>query len=145
MDAGTSRLLETSNRFKTEYNSALASEIIANYKLAIMTIETTVVGKVHIIKLVGRLDTVSTDSLNVAWERCVGGGARYVVLDLGELQFISSAGLGSIVMLSKSLKGLGGSLSLCGVRGMVKEVFQVTGLLAIFKIFDSSEAACQSI
>jgi anti-anti-sigma factor len=130
---------------KTGYNSALASEIIANYKLAIMIIETTVVGKVHIIKLAGRLDAVTANSLNVAGERCVGDGARHIVLDLGELQYISSAGLGSIVMLSKRLKGLGGSVSLCGVRGMVKEVFQVTGLFAIFKVFDSSEAACQSI
>lgn len=108
-----------------------------------MTIETTVAGKAHIMKLVGRLDTTSTDSFSAAGEKCVGDGARYIVLDLGELQYISSAGLGSIVRLSKKLKALGGSVALCRVGGMVKEVFQVTGLFAIFKVFDSSESACQ--
>lgn len=110
-----------------------------------MTIQTTALGKAHIIKLVGRLDTDSTNDLTVAWERCVENGALYIALDLSELLYISSAGLGSIVRLAKKLNGLGGSVFLCGVSGLVKNVFEMTGLLTIFRVFDSPEAACQSI
>jgi anti-anti-sigma factor len=110
-----------------------------------MTIVTNELGKAHIIKLVGRLDAGSTSDLDAAGEKCVGNGALYVVLDLADLQYISSAGLGSIVKLYKKVKALGGSVTLCGVRGMVKEVFEVTGLFAIFKVFDSPEAASQNI
>lgn len=110
-----------------------------------MTIETRVLGKAHIIKLVGRLDIESTNNLDATCKRCVENGALHIVFDLSELLYISSAGLGSIMRATKRLKDLGGSVLLCGAQGMVKEVFRITGLLTIFTVFDSPEAACQSI
>jgi anti-anti-sigma factor len=110
-----------------------------------MTIQTTRLGKASVIKLGGRLDAESTIDFNVAWESCVENGALHLVLDLAELQYISSAGLGSVVRLAKQLQSRGGSVSLCGVKGLVREVFQVTNLLSIFRVFDSPEAACQSL
>lgn len=115
------------------------------HKPSTMTIQTTTLGKATVIKLGGRLDAKSTTDFNAAWERCVENGALHLVLDLAELQYISSAGLGSIVRLAKKLNGLGGSVFLSGANGLVREVFEITGLLSIFRVFDSPEAACQSI
>jgi len=110
-----------------------------------MKIETTSLGKANVIKLGGRLDAESATQFTAACQNCLDGGTRHIVLDLGELQYISSAGLGSIIRLAKKMEGLGGVVLLCGVKGLVKEVFVVTNLLPLFKVFDSADAACQSI
>ena len=97
------------------------------------------------MKIGGRLDAESTRKFDAACDRWVQGGAIHLVLDLAELQYISSAGLGSILRVTQKLQGAGGAVLLCGVKGLVREVFEVTHLLSLFKVFDSVEAACQSI
>lgn len=110
-----------------------------------MTIEITSLGKANVIKVGGRMDAESRSQFDAACDRCLEDGAMHVVLDFGDLQYISSAGLSSVVRLAKQLNGLGGSVFLCGVKGLVREVFEVTNLLSIFRVFDSPEAACQSL
>jgi anti-anti-sigma factor len=107
-----------------------------------MTIETTSKGKAIVIKLGGRLDAESTPQFNAACESLIRSGALHMVLDLAALDYISSAGLGSILRLAKKLEELGGAALLCGLRGLVREVFEVTNLLSLFKVFDSPEDAC---
>ena len=110
-----------------------------------MTIQTSTLGKAHVIKLEGRLDAESSQDFTSAWEKAASGGNMNVILDLTGLKYISSAGLGSIVRMAKKLDSLGGSLRLCGLSGLVKEVFIVTNLLPLFLVFDTQAAACQSI
>ena len=110
-----------------------------------MTIETTSMGKAIVIKPGGRLDAESTPQFNAACNNCIRSGTLHIVLDLAALDYISSAGLGSMVRLAKKLEELGGAALLCGLRGLVKEVFQVTNLLSLFKVFDSPEDACRNI
>jgi len=110
-----------------------------------MTIQTSSLGKAHVIKLEGRLDAESTFDFQDAWEKSIAKGHVTLILDLTELKYISSAGLGSTVRLAKKLDGLGGSLVLCGLTGLVREVFEVTNLLPLFRVFDTPVAACQSM
>jgi anti-anti-sigma factor len=110
-----------------------------------MTIEMTSQTKAVVITVRGRMDAESTDEFNSVCDRCIDDGWLYLVLDLSGLQYISSAPLGSVVRLAKKLEAKGGAVLLCGPRGMVREVFEITNLLPLFKVFDSTEAACQSI
>lgn len=128
-----------------KYNLRQERKTIRNFQSSPMIIETITLGKANIIKLAGRLDAESASKFTAACESCVDNGALYLVLDLAELQYISSAGLGSIMRAAKKLQDLGGSVALCGVKGLVKEVFVVTNLLPLFKVFDSPDAACQSL
>jgi anti-sigma B factor antagonist len=57
------------------------------------------------------------------------------------LEYISSMGLRSFLMLARKLQGSGGRLALCGLAGPVREVFRIAGLLSIFSVFESPEAA----
>jgi anti-anti-sigma factor len=59
---------------------------------------------------------------------------RRLVLDLGDIQFVSSIVLGKLITLSNKAKATGGQLVLCNVRKEVAEVFQVTKLDQLFEI-----------
>lgn len=67
-------------------------------------------------------------------------GNKHIVLDLSQVDFIDSSGLGAIV---SSLKTLGneGDLVICGVRETVMGLFRITRMNRVFQIFaDESEA-----
>ena len=56
------------------------------------------------------------------------------VIDLAELEYISSAGLGVLVGAQKRLTDLGGSLRIVNVRNHIKDIFRFSGLNRIFEI-----------
>jgi len=55
-------------------------------------------------------------------------------LDLGGVRFLSSTGLGMLLVLSKKVQGFGGHLTLCGVNAMVYELFEVTQLTRVLDV-----------
>jgi len=110
-----------------------------------MNIESTKQGKAAVIKLAGRMDAETTGQFDAACARSLEDGATTLVIDLSELHYISSAGLGSILRLAKRMQAKGGAVLLCGVKGLVKEVFEMTNLLPAFQVFDTAEAACRSL
>jgi|SRR5580658_3313615 anti-sigma B factor antagonist len=67
-----------------------------------------------------------------------------VVLNLYEVNYIDSGGLGTLVSLYTSARNLGGAVKLARLSQRVGDLLQVTKLLTIFEVFDSEEAAAQS-
>ena len=98
-------------------------------------------GNATLVRLKGRMDVATAGDVERACERVIQGGEKFVVLDLGGLDYISSAGLRGILGVDKKIKAQGGKLALCNLKGMVKEVFQISGFAVMFSIFDTAEAA----
>lgn len=110
-----------------------------------MTIESTKVGKIVVVKLIGRMDADTNKEFEAAVAQLVQEGSIFLVVDVTELLYINSAGLGSFLRNAKRAQEKGGALLLCGLKGLVKEVFEMTRLISVFPVFDSTDAACQSI
>ena len=110
-----------------------------------MVIESTSVGKARVVKVAGRIDAQTTDQFEAACKRLIQEGATHVVVDLAELQYISSAGLSSILRFAKELQGKGGVVVISGLKGLVKQVFELTNLIGVFRVYETAEVACQSI
>jgi len=94
--------------------------------------------KGRVALLTGRLDTKAAQDFEktaLSWE------CRNVVLDFTELEYISSAGLRSILVLAKRLLPLGGKLVLFGMSGVVEEVFGVSGFDSFLPVTKSREEA----
>lgn len=72
-------------------------------------------------------------------------GQRQMVLDLGKLSYVSSAGLRVILLMAKRLKDAGGELVLCEIQPQVREVLSVSGFLAILSVHESRSEACQHL
>jgi len=93
----------------------------------------------------GRVDTVTAPEFEKKISEIMDGENMPLVLDCSELEYISSAGLRSILVISKALKPRGLAVSFSGLRGNVKDVFNISGFGSIFKLFETTEGALKSI
>jgi anti-anti-sigma factor len=67
--------------------------------------------------------------------------AKTVVLDLADMNYISSAGLGVIFMMMKSIKENKGELLICNLQPQIQKVFEIVKALPTSSIFSSVEEA----
>lgn len=88
-----------------------------------------------IISLGGRLDIGNSAQFEAICLEWIKQGKLQLVLDFSTLEYISSAGLRSILAATKKVKSLGGNLSLCGLSGLVEEVITVSGFDNILKVY----------
>lgn len=90
-----------------------------------------------------RIDAASAIAFKDKVRDLTQGGAETVVLDLKQVDFIDSSGLGAIVATMKQMAGTQ-TLQLAALRPNVDKVFRLTRMDSIFKIHDSAEKAVES-
>ncbi|MBU2488948.1 MAG: STAS domain-containing protein [Proteobacteria bacterium] len=71
----------------------------------------------------------------------IENGARRIVLDLSHVDFLDSSALGAMVSALKALGGVG-SLAICGIREPVVNVFKLTRLDRVFRLYEGRSSAC---
>jgi anti-anti-sigma factor len=109
-----------------------------------MKIETSRQGNIGIVTLSGRMDGESAPQFEKICEDFLKDGVTRLVVGLGDLQYVSSMGLRSFLILAKQTQSKGGSMALCGMKGFVKEVFDMTHVTQLFPLFDTVDAAIPS-
>ena len=97
-----------------------------------MTIEIKRNTEETIIKLVGRLDTTTAPALDKTINEDIAG-TKNLVLDVKELEYISSAGLRVLLGAQKKMQKIG-SMKVTNVREEVMEVFEMTGFTDVLVI-----------
>ncbi len=97
-----------------------------------------------VISLQGKLDSVTSPVLEKGLTELMAGGEGFLVLDLGDLDYISSAGLRTILAVTKRLREKQGRLLLASLKSVVREVFEISGFSSIIPIFESVDAAISS-
>jgi anti-anti-sigma factor len=102
-------------------------------------------GNAIVVSLKGRLDAVASPEFETSLSEWIAKGENNFLLNFTDLEYISSAGLRSILATSKKLKETQGKVFLTGLHGPVEEVFKISGFLSIFKAFASEEAALKEI
>jgi anti-sigma B factor antagonist len=107
----------------------------------IVTIERRQVSDQVVFLVSGRMDAENAPQFEQQCSACIAEGITGLVVDLGELAYISSMGLRSFVSVGKTLQGKGGALRICRLSGLVKQVFEITGLVRSFPVYESVEAA----
>lgn len=98
-------------------------------------------GNAQVITIKGRMDAVSAPKLDSVVAETIDSGKTIIIISFAELEYISSAGLRSVLATAKKMKSLNGSVLLAALNGSVKEVFTISGFDTIFKIFDSVDQA----
>lgn len=98
-------------------------------------------GAMQVFRPVGRLDSATSGDLEALLVEKLDAGCTGVVLDLADLDYVSSAGLRVILMTGKRLRGAGGRLVLARLRDSVRDLFEMSGFLTLFPITDSVEQA----
>jgi stage II sporulation protein AA (anti-sigma F factor antagonist) len=68
-------------------------------------------------------------------------GYKYIILNLSTLDFISSAGVGSILGTVGSARGMGGDIILCHASDKIRHIFEILDLCDFLTIVEDEEAA----
>ncbi len=98
---------------------------------------------VCVLKPIGRLDAVSAQQLRGRIEILVDAG-RQLVIDMGQVEFIDSTGLGALISSSRRLKELRGDMKLACVNRKVQRVLEMTRAFLVFDIYYSTAAAVET-
>ncbi|MFH0960419.1 MAG: STAS domain-containing protein [Pseudomonadota bacterium] len=98
-------------------------------------------GTALIVTVTGRLDTVAASVFQSEIEKGVDNEIDRIVIDCSELDYISSAGLRSILIIAQKICNAHGYLACCRLKGLVKKVFEISKFSLIVPTFDSLEEA----
>ncbi len=71
-------------------------------------------------------------------------GRKKVLLNFGNVEYLSSAALGKFITLNKKVTGSGGKLVMCNINDDIFEVFEITKLNKLFDIQKDEQTALQS-
>ena len=110
-----------------------------------MDIRTELKGEVLIARTQGRVDGANAREFQDALQAAIDENDHAMVLDMEELTYISSAGLGVILLIARVLQRQNRDLALCSLTGPVREIFQISGFDKIIKTHDSEADAIASI
>jgi len=109
-----------------------------------MNIEFKNVGAVLVARVVDkRIDAQAGPDLKAKVGARIEQGAHRLVLDLSEVEFVDSTGLGAVLSLVKRVPA-GGNLVLCGCRTALVELMRLTRLDRVFRLFASEAEAVAS-
>ncbi len=89
------------------------------------------------VKLAGSLDTATAPELERQLAPVLAGGAKDIIFDLGQLKFVSSAGLRVFAAVRKQLKERGGQASFINMQPQIQEVFAIMQALPGVAIFSN--------
>ena len=102
-------------------------------------------GKVTVLDLSGRITLGEGDALlKDKLHSLLHQGRKDVLLNLGNVQYVDSAGLGAIVSAYTTMTRDGGSLKLVNVTKKLQDLLSITKLLTVFETFDSEDEALRS-
>lgn len=106
-----------------------------------MTIACEKLGETLIAAPQGQLNSVNSAAAEADLVAHVTDGTRKLALDFTRLDYISSAGLRVVLVLAKRLKQAEGQLVIFGMQPHVREVFDISGFLAILNVVDTRDQA----
>jgi stage II sporulation protein AA (anti-sigma F factor antagonist) len=102
--------------------------------------------KALIVRLKGELDHHTADAVKQRMEEAINrGNASHVVVNLRDLKFMDSSGLGVILGRYKQVTGKGGKMVLCEVSPSVYRLFEMSGLFKILAVKENERQAISSL
>ena len=101
------------------------------------------VGDITILRPSGRIDSQSSPEFETALNHKLDS-VQNVILDFGDVPYISSAGLRVVLVVAKRVARGQGKFALTSLKPEIFSVFKVSGLTSVLKIFDTPDSALAS-
>lgn len=110
-------------------------------------LEVEQIGDVTVVNFVDR-KILDEQNIQIIGDQLFGlvdnDGLRKLLLNFGNVDYLSSAALGKLITLNKKLQAAGGRLVLCNIDPQILEVFEITKLDKFFNIQKEEQAALQA-
>jgi len=110
-----------------------------------MEIAATKLENAVVLKVSGRMDAANAPEFQRECEVWIARGATHILTDLSDLQYVSSMGLSCFLSVAKALQAKSGSVILCRLQGLPRQVFEMTRLIGLFPVYDTMDAALASL
>lgn len=94
-----------------------------------------------LIQVAGWVNAETAPELEQVFRQWISPTDKNMILDLTHVEYISSAGLSSVLLAGKEMDKNGGTLRLCGLAGRVLQLFTYSGFNALFPVFVDQQAA----
>lgn len=109
-----------------------------------MKIEIRTVGDVRILDCSGKITLgEGTKSVRNTVRDILQSGTKKIILNLADINYIDSSGIGELVSTYTSVVNGGGKLYLLNLTSKIQQLLTITKLLTVFNTFDSEEAAIE--
>lgn len=109
--------------------------------MSTLSFETDILQNVSIMKVKGRVDSETAPELDNALSKLLNENRNKIVLNLQGVDYMSSAGLRSLVKALKESQKSGGDVRLASVSEPIEVILRTVGMMQMFKLFSTSEEA----
>lgn len=109
--------------------------------MAGIVIERRDLGRATILSLKGELDLTEVSHLRQRFDDLLASNRIWIVLDLEDLTYIGSSGLGLLLAAYKEVKAKGGEIKLAAPGQLTRDAMHFFGLIPVLEVHDSVEAA----
>lgn len=110
-----------------------------------LKLNTRQVGDITVIDAAGRVTLgEGTSALRDSIRETVNAGHKKVLLNLGEVNYIDSSGIGELVSAFTTVTNQGGQLKLLSLNKRIQDLLQITKLYTVFECHDDEAAAIRS-
>jgi anti-sigma B factor antagonist len=110
-----------------------------------MKIDTRTVGDVHILDCSGKITLgEGTMAIRNTVREVLKNGGKKIILNLGDVNYIDSSGIGELVSTYTTVTNQSGQLKLLNLTKKIQELLQITKLLTVFSVYDNEQKAISS-
>lgn len=102
-------------------------------------------GGTYVVDLNGEIDVYTSPKVKDAIGELIDKGHYNLVINLEKVRYIDSTGLGVLIGGLKRVREHGGTVNLVCTNPQIKKIFDITGLVKIFGIYDDEEAAMKAL
>jgi anti-anti-sigma factor len=98
-----------------------------------------------IIKIEGRIDGLTSKQISTELDEIIRSGIKNLILDFAGVYYLSSAGIRVLINIMKRLNAENGQLFFVSLSHHILEIFKISGLSSVFKVFDTYQDITDSL
>ena len=100
---------------------------------------------ITVVKMQGSLAATTAEHGNQEMKKIVDAGARKVVVNLADVDYISSTGLRVLLIAARAVEQAGGHMVLCGMPKEIQRLFDIAGFSELFTILPTQDEAIRAL
>ncbi len=102
-----------------------------------MIIQTRLEGDTAVVAINGKLDMVTAAEFRSKVDEALAGGAKRAIVDMAELSYMSSAGIGALTAIAIQFQKAGGELRVANVQPNVQKIIEICGIGKMVRVHAS--------
>jgi anti-sigma B factor antagonist len=109
-----------------------------------LSIHVHVIEDIEVFELTGSLDIATSPTVRAALTSASERGGHQLIVDLTQVDFLDSTGLGALIGGQRRAREFGGEVRLVAKEGQILRLLRITGLLKVFSVYPTLEDAVKN-